>query len=65
MIYILRSGDTPTGQWFTEKIDITADFERAFGYKAPSPMYIVVSADTDDTAGRSIGLIADIIFTDT
>ena len=65
VIYILRSGHAPTGRWFTEKIDITADFERAFGYEAPSPTYIVVSADTDDTAGRSIGVIADIIFTDT
>ncbi len=65
VIYILRSGHTPTGQWFTEKIDIAADFERAFGYEAPPPIYIVVSADTDDTASRSIGWIADITFTDT
>ena len=63
-MYILRSGHALTGRWFTEKIDIAADFERAFGYQAPPPMYIMVSPDTDDTAGRSIGWIADITFTD-
>ena len=64
VMYILRSGYTPPGQWFAEKINIAADFERAFGYEAPPPMYIMVSADTDDTESRSIGWIADIVFTD-
>lgn len=64
VLYILRPSDAPTGQWFTEKIDIDADFSRAFGYSAPSPMYVLLSADTDDTASRSMGSIADIVFTD-
>ena len=60
---ILRSGDAPTGQWFTEQIDFAADFERAFNARAPAPAYVAVSADADDTIGQSLALIADIAFT--
>lgn len=60
---ILRSGDAPTGQWFTEQIDFAADFERAFNYRAPAPAYVAVSADADDTMEQSLALITDIAFT--
>ena len=63
VIYILRPGNAPTGRWFSETIDIAADFERAFGYPAPAPIYIAISADADDTDGSSVALIADIRFT--
>ncbi len=63
MIHILRSGDAPTGRWFSETIDFAADFENAFGYPAPAPIYIAISADADDTEGASVALIADIRFT--
>ena len=59
---ILRSGDAPTGRWFTEQIDFAADFERAFDARAPAPAYVAVSADADDTLGRSLALITDIAF---
>ncbi len=64
VMFILRPGDVPTGRWFTEKIDILADFELAFGYPAPAPSYIAVSADADDTSSRSRGAIAEIVFTE-
>ena len=60
---ILRSGDAPTGQWFTEQIDFATDFERVFNYRAPAPAYVAVSADADDTMGQSLALITDIAFT--
>ena len=63
VIYILRSGNAPTGRWFNETIDIAADFERAFDYPAPAPIYIAISADADDTESSSVALIADIRFT--
>ena len=62
VIYILRSGDTPTGRWFSETIDIAADFEKAFGYPAPAPIYIAISANADDTGSNSVAVIADIRF---
>lgn len=61
---ILRSGDAPTGQWFTEQIDFVSDFEHAFNYRAPAPAYVAVSADADDTMGQSLALVTDILFTD-
>lgn len=64
VMYILRPGDAPTGRWFKERVDIAADFERAFGYPAPAPMYISVSADADDTESSSAALVADIMFSD-
>ena len=60
---ILRSGDAPTGQWFTEQIDFATDFERAFNARAPAPAYVAVSADADDTMGQSLAMITDIAFT--
>ena len=60
---ILRSGDAPTGQWFTEQVDFATNFERAFNTRAPAPAYVAVSADADDTIGQSLALIADIAFT--
>ena len=59
---ILRSGDAATGQWFGEQIDFATDFERAFNYHAPAPTYVAVSGDADDTMGRSLALIIDIVF---
>lgn len=64
MVVVLRSGQTAQGTWLTEKIDFAADFENAFGYRPPKPAYIALSADADDTAGRSIGAFADIRFID-
>ena len=64
VMFILRPGNAPTGRWFDEKVDIAADFERAFDYPAPAPTFIAVSADADDTKSRSVALIADITFID-
>lgn len=59
-IIILRPGDSPTGRWFMESIDIAADFEKAFGYAPPMVRLIAISADTDDKRGMSLGKIADL-----
>jgi hypothetical protein len=62
VIIVLRSGDTPTGRWIMEEIDFVADFRAAFGYNPPPPAYLAISSDSDDTAGQSLGVIADLVF---
>jgi hypothetical protein len=62
-LIILRPGTAPNGQWFTESVNIAADFEKAFGYMAPRPRYIAISGDTDDKNGISMGAVADLAFT--
>lgn len=59
-LIVLRSGSTPTGQWFAEEIDIAADYEMAFGSKPPSTAYIAISADTDDAGGTSVARLDDL-----
>ena len=61
-IVILRAGDSPTGRWFSETVDIGADFEAAFGVAPPSPAYVAISADTDDKGGTSKGAVAEMAF---
>ncbi len=61
-IIILRPGDSPTGQWFVEDIDIVSDFKIAFGYPPPKVRLIAISADTDDKRGMSMGKVADLEF---
>ncbi len=55
ILVLRRSAGTSQG-WVTERRDITADLTRAFPKAdiAPADLaYVVVSADTDDTGGRS------------
>ncbi len=60
--WVLRSGAAPTGTWFEEAVDLVADFEAAFGYAPPDPVQIAVSADSDDSAARSVAEITEIRF---
>ena len=61
-IIVLRSGDGTTGLWQEEEIDFVADFRKAFGYIPPAPAYLAISVDSDDTASRSRGAVADLVF---
>ena len=62
VMIVLRDGHAPTGQWFMERIDYARDFEMAFGTPPPSPSFIAVSGDADDTWGRSAGTVANLAF---
>lgn len=62
MMKILRTASTPSHQWFRERIDIAKDYRAAFGSSPPNPLYIAVSADTDDTLSSSRGVITDLEF---
>ncbi len=61
-IIVLRSSEEATGQWFVEEIDFIADFERAFGYTPAQPLYVAISADSDDTRTHSQGVVAELAF---
>jgi len=63
-IIVLRNGAPPTGQWLTEDIDFLSDFRSAFGYSPPAPVFLAISADSDDTGGHSRGAIADLLVAD-
>ena len=64
VMVILRPGDSPLERWFTEKVDVVADFAMAFGsVPSSAPRYIAVSGDSDDTGGRSRAAISGLAFT--
>lgn len=62
MMKILRPGKSPTHQWFEEKVDLAEDYRRAFSSDPPDPIYIAISADTDDTNSKAKGVVIDLDF---
>lgn len=61
---ILRPAKTPSHQWFQESINIADDYQKFFGTPPPNPLYIAISADTDDTKSTSRGVVLDLKFLD-
>ena len=59
---VLRPADSPTGEWFEERVDIAQDYRQSFGEDAPDPMQIAISADTDDTGSTSRGFVKGFAF---
>jgi hypothetical protein len=59
---VLRPADSPTDEWFTEQVDLAADYRRAFGEEPPNPAQIAIQADTDNTQSTSRALVADLAF---
>jgi len=62
MIKVLRPTSSPTGAWFEEQVDITADYRQAFGEKSQNPSQIAIGADTDDTHSTSRAEVAGLAF---
>jgi hypothetical protein len=46
---VLRRADAPTGQWFSESVDLGKDYARVFGKPAPLLIGVALSSDSDDT----------------
>ena len=57
---IRKTSDYPMGKWFTETIDLKADYKRAFGKALPPVAYVAISGDADDLNAMSFGMIKDI-----
>lgn len=61
---VLDSGEKNLRQWITHERDIHADFLRAFGTESPTvpPLAgLLIGADADNTADRSLGFVGDIV----
>lgn len=61
-VRVLRPTDSPTGKWFTEQVDLAADYRQAFGEEPPNPTQLAIQADTDNTQSASRALVADLAF---
>lgn len=60
---VLDSGAQRLGQWVAHSRDLAADFRRAFGDESdavPPLQAVLVGADADNTAGRSLGHVGDV-----
>lgn len=57
---IQKTSDYPMQQWFTETIDLEADYKRAFGKELPPVAYVAISGDADDLNAMCYGRIKDI-----
>jgi hypothetical protein len=62
----LRGSDTPTRQWVSESRDLAQDFATLFadelpaGAATPPVDAVLIGADSDNTASRSTGWVADL-----
>jgi hypothetical protein len=61
-VRVLRPADSPTSTWFTERVDLAADYRAAFGEEPPNPAQIAIQADTDNTQSASRAVVADLAF---
>jgi hypothetical protein len=59
---VLRPADSPSGEWFEERVDVAKDYREAFGEDPPDPSQLAISADTDDTRSSSRGFVKDLAF---
>jgi Protein of unknown function (DUF3047) len=59
---VLRPADSPTGEWFAERVDLVQDYRKSFDEDPPDPTQIAISADTDDTGSTSRGFVAALTF---
>lgn len=60
-IRVQRPARAPRGQWVQERVDLGADWRRAFGPgEVPPLLELVVSTDTDDTGARVEAAVEDI-----
>ena len=62
----LRGSDTPASKWVTENRDVAQDFVALFadelpaGAAPPRMSTVLIGADSDNTASRSTGWVADL-----
>lgn len=59
---ILRPAGAASGTWFEERIDVAAAYRQVFGSAPDAPTHIGITADSDDTGTRALGLIEGISF---
>jgi Protein of unknown function (DUF3047) len=63
-LIVLRGADVAPTTWRSEKRDVRADFLRLFGDEAtevPRIIGVAIAADADNTRGRSLAYITDLV----
>lgn len=60
-LIVKRMAGAPSGTWFSENVDLEADYQRAFGTPSPGVLYIGVSSDADALGLISKGLIRNMV----
>jgi hypothetical protein len=61
-LIVTETGTTQAGRWVSERVDVAADFARAFGRNGGRPIQLAIASDTDNTRGTARGAFADIHF---
>jgi hypothetical protein len=59
---VLRPADSPTGEWFEERVDLAKDYREGFGEDPSNPVQLAISADTDNTSSSSRGFLKGFVF---
>jgi hypothetical protein len=62
MMVAVRSGETHTGTWVTERRNVLEDYRAAFGGDPPPVNGVALMTDTDNTNGEATAYYGDIVF---
>ena len=61
-LIVSESGAGRAGRWVNERVDIAADYARAFPGQPGKPVLLAIASDTDNTKSRAEAAFADIRF---
>jgi hypothetical protein len=61
-LIVAETGTARAGSWVGERVDIAADFARAFGGKPGRPIQLAIASDTDKTGSSARAAFADLHF---
>lgn len=61
-LIVAQSGNGRAGQWVSERVDVAADFARAFAGKPGRPVELAIAADGDNTKSAGRAAFSDIHF---
>lgn len=61
-LIVAETGAGKAGSWVTERVDVAADFAKAFGNKPGRPIQLAVATDGDNTGSKGHAAFADIHF---
>jgi hypothetical protein len=62
VIRVVEPAPGPLGTWRAVRVDVAADYQARFGEPPPEMVELAIGADSDDTASRTSGRIADLAF---
>jgi len=60
MMVLLERGNTKTGMWVNEEIDVLADYQKAFKTTPPARARVAIMNDSDNTGESAVSYVAYI-----